>query len=64
MIIQEAADHIHEIKVINGHIRGMIIQVIDDYIRGVIKVVVIDIGEMGLNIDEIQITKNLNMVVE
>ncbi|CAG8623048.1 5564_t:CDS:1, partial [Acaulospora colombiana] len=52
MIIQEAADYIHEIQVIDGHIRG------------VIKVIVIDIGEMGLDIDEIQITKNLNMIVE
>ncbi|CAG8564382.1 11353_t:CDS:1, partial [Acaulospora colombiana] len=33
-------------------------------IRGVIKVIVIDIGKMGLDIDEIQIMKNLNMIVE
>ncbi|CAG8658497.1 5558_t:CDS:1, partial [Acaulospora colombiana] len=52
MIIQEATDHIHEIQVIDGHIHG------------VIKVVIIDIGEMGLDIDEIQIAKNLNMVVK
>ncbi|CAG8553247.1 14564_t:CDS:1, partial [Acaulospora colombiana] len=64
MIIQEAAEHIYEIKVIDSHIRGMIIQVIDDHIRRVIKVIIIDIGEMGLDINEIQITKNLNMVVE
>ncbi|CAG8764080.1 11552_t:CDS:1, partial [Acaulospora colombiana] len=64
MIIQEAAGHIHEIPVIDSYIRKMIIQVINDQIRGVIKVVIIDIGKMDLDIDKIQIAKNLNMVIE